>query len=186
MKVVKQNVRAAAAAAALLKNGGVVICPTDTVYGFLADASNKKAVEKIYKLKRRPKSKPLSLFVADLKMAKEIVEIDVSPTFAKASVGKQEKLLRGFWPGKVTAVLKRKPGLKLHGLKKDTVAIRISNHSFLKQVLILTNKPLVQTSVNLASQEPLNSIESILATFGKSRLVGLIIDACLPVGRAGA
>jgi L-threonylcarbamoyladenylate synthase len=59
-----------------LNGGGVVVFPTDTVYGFLADAQNKKAVEKIYKIKKRPKLKPLAVFVKDLKMAKELAEIN--------------------------------------------------------------------------------------------------------------
>ncbi|MCX6722789.1 MAG: Sua5/YciO/YrdC/YwlC family protein, partial [Candidatus Staskawiczbacteria bacterium] len=59
-----------------LQKGGVVVCPTDTVYGFLADATDKKAVNKIYKIKKRPKTKPLPIFVRDFKMAKDLAEID--------------------------------------------------------------------------------------------------------------
>src|SRR3990167_5100092 len=76
MKVIRPSASAAAKATALLKKGGVVICQTDTVYGFLADATNKKAVDKIYKIKKRPKSKPLPVFVKDFKMARELAEID--------------------------------------------------------------------------------------------------------------
>ena len=75
-----------------------MICPTDTVYGFLADAENKKAVDKIYKIKKRPKSKPLAVFVKDFKMAKELAEINEN----------QEKILKNKWPGKYTFVLERK------------------------------------------------------------------------------
>src|ERR1700680_722151 len=96
-------------AISILKKGGMIICPTDTVYGFLADASNKKAVEKIYKIKKRPKSKPLSIFVKDLKMAKELADIDRNT----------EIWLKKNWPGKVTAVLKRKHGAVFYGLKKN-------------------------------------------------------------------
>ena len=99
MKVIKESSGAVASAAALLKRGGVIICPTDTVYGFLADASNKKAVEKIYKIKNRPKSKPLSIFVKDFKMVKEVAVIDE----------KQAKILSEFLPGNHTFILKKKP-----------------------------------------------------------------------------
>lgn len=162
--------------AAVLKKDGVVICPTDTVYGFLADASNKKAVEKIYNIKRRPKSKPLSVFVKNITMAKELAEIDDN----------QIKFLKKYWPGKYTFILKRKtPNLKfvttvrnlrLHGVDEKTIALRIPNHKFLQQVLQKINRPLAQTSVNISSQKPLNSIGQIMATFGKNRLVGLIVD----------
>src|SRR3989344_6737368 len=91
-------------ALAVLKSGGVIICPTDTVYGFLADAASKKAVAKIYKIKKRPRSKPLPVFVRDLAMAKQIVVIDEW----------QAKILKKYWPGKYTFILKRKK-YKLYG-----------------------------------------------------------------------
>ncbi len=166
MEIIKQSLSAAAEAAALLKKGEVIICPTDTVYGFLADATNKKAVGKIYKIKKRPRSKPLPVFVKNLAMAKEIAMIDA----------RQAKIFVKFWPGKYTFILKRKPGVKLYGMAKDTIAIRIPKHAFLQKLLKKVNRPLVQTSVNISAQEPLKNIEQIIATFGKNRLVGLIID----------
>src|SRR3989344_282146 len=84
----------------ILKEGGVVIFPTDTVYGFVADATNKKGVAKIYNIKKRPKSKPLPVFVSGIKMAREVAEIDA----------RQVKILKKFWPGKYTFILKRKLG----------------------------------------------------------------------------
>ncbi len=178
---------AVATVSAFLKKGGVVICPTDTVYGFLADASNKKAVDKIYKIKKRSKSKPLSVFVKDLKMAGELAEID----------RRQVKVLKKYWPGKYTFILKRNfsPSLRgtpkqsrlprrllasrndvvLYGMKKDnTVAIRIPDHAFLKQVLIRANKPLAQTSVNISGKDVLDKISDIIKQFGKTDI--LIID----------
>ena len=166
MKIVKISASAAAAAAALLKKGGVVICPTDTVYGFLADAGNKKAVEKIYKIKKRPKSKPLPVFVSSIKMAQEIAEVDY----------RAKKYFKKYWPGKYTFVLKRKLGKKLYGVDAKTAALRIPSHAFLQKLLKKINRPLVQTSVNISAGEPLNSPEQIIATFRKNRLVGLIID----------
>ena len=99
MEVVSES-KALTKAVAALRRGEVVICPTDTVYGFLADASQKKAVKKIYAIKKRPKSKPLPLFVSHMKMAKALAEVDQ----------KQAKILKKFWPGKYTLILKRKKG----------------------------------------------------------------------------
>ena len=76
MDVAELNQKAISKAVKVLKRGGVVIFPTDTVYGFLADAENKKSVEKIFKIKKRPKSKPLAVFVKSLKTAKDLAEID--------------------------------------------------------------------------------------------------------------
>ena len=148
------------------KNGGVVICPTDTVYGFLADATNKKAVDKIFKIKKRPKLKPLPIFVKDIKMAKELAEINKE----------QEKILKKYWPGKYTFILKRKPNIKLYGVHKNTIAIRIPKYKFLNNLLKKINKPLAQTSVNISGEPPFAKIEDIVERFGKNKDV-LIINA---------
>lgn len=153
-------------AVAVLKRGGVIICPTDTVYGFLADATNKKAVAKIYKIKKRSKSKPLPIFIKDLKMAKELAEIGKE----------QEKFIRKYWPGKYTFVLKRNPGARLYGIDKDTIAIRIPKYQFLNDLLKKIDRPLVQTSVNISDKPPFINIGDIMETFGRNKLVGLIID----------
>ena len=169
MEILKQSKEALNKAVLVLKNGGVVICPTDTVYGFLADAENKKAVEKIYKIKDRPKSKPLPIFVKDLKMAKELALVDE----------RAAKILQKFWPGKYTFRLKSKiknQKSKLYGVDKKTIAIRIPKYKFLNDLLEKINRPLVQTSVNISSQESLKNIKAILTTFKKNRLVGLIIE----------
>ena len=179
MKITRQSIKALNKAVAVLKEGGVVICPTDTVYGFLAGASNKKAVEKIYKIKKRPKSKPLPIFVKDIKMAKELAQID----------DRQAKILRKLWPGKYTFILKRKitdvrrPELitdvgrpELYGVAKDTVALRIPKHAFLQKLLKKINRPLVQTSVNISNQKPLSDIDSTVAVFDKNKAIGLVIN----------
>ena len=163
-KIIKPSKGGVKIATDILQTGGVVICPTDTVYGFLADVQNKKAVVRIYKIKKRPKSKPLSLFVNDLKMAKDLAEIDE----------RQEKILRKRWPGKYTFILKRKKGKKLYGVDKNTLAIRIPKHAFLQKLLKKFNRPLVQTSVNISNEKPLNKISDIIKTFGGADI--LIID----------
>jgi len=166
----KPNKKYIKLATEIIKSGGLIISPTDTVYGFLSDAQNKKAVESIFKIKKRPKSKPLPVFVKDLKMVKEIAFVD----------GKQEKVLKRYWPGKYTFVLNSKlknQNSKFYGVYKKTMALRIPNHQFLNDLLKEVNRPLAQTSVNLSSQKYLNKIEDIVAVFGKSKLIKLIIDA---------
>jgi len=81
-----------------IKQGKVIVCPTDTIYGLIANVANKKAVERIFKIKKRSKKKPYPIFIKDLKQAKKIARIDK----------KQEKFLKRVWPGEITAVLKRK------------------------------------------------------------------------------
>src|SRR3989344_5377096 len=163
MKVSKESVTKAVN---VLKRGGIVIFPTDTVYCFLADASDEKAVEKIFKIKNRPKKKPLSLFVKDIKMAKGLALVD---DFSN-------KFLKRFWPGKYTFVLKRSK-IKLYGLHKDSVGLRVPKYKPLNDLINKINRPLVQTSVNISGNEPLNNIKEILKEFGNDKRVSLIVNA---------
>ena len=127
MKILKPSQKTLAKAVKTLRDGGVIIVPTDPVYGFVADATDKKAVAKIYKIKRRPKSKPLPIFVSSIKTAREIAIID----------NRVEKILKKHWPGKYTFILKRsqseaRPRM-LYGQEKKTVALRIPNNKFLQK-----------------------------------------------------
>jgi len=174
MEIIKPSKSALKKTVKVINNRGVVICPTDTVYGFLADARSKGAVGKIYEIKKRPKSKPLPIFVKDMEMAESLALID----------GKTAKILRKFWPGKYTFILKLKSKnskrkskiLKLYGVSKKTIAIRIPKYKFLNDLLEAINRPLVQTSVNISFKKPLKNIKQIAAFFGRSQLVSLIID----------
>lgn len=157
MKIIKKSQKSLSEAADALKKGEVVICPTDTIYGFLADAENEKAVEKIYKIKKRAKSKPLPVFVKDIKMAKDLAEI--SPV--------QEKIIKKRWPGKYTFVLGKKGG--------GAVALRMPNHKFLLDLIKKIKKPLAQTSVNISGEPELNKIKDIINKFQEEDI--LVIDA---------
>jgi len=170
MQIIKQSKLALGLAVKAINQGKVVVCPTDTVYGFVADASNKKAINKIFKIKNRPKTKPLAVFVKDLKMAKSLAEISE----------KQAKILKSKWPGKYTLVLKLKkiedgPLSNLVKGKDGTIALRVPKYKFLNDLLKKINKPLAQTSVNISGKPPLTKISDIIEQFGKSDL--LIIDA---------
>ena len=167
-----------------LNDGGVAVFPTDTVYGFLALAENKKAVAKIYKIKKRPKIKPLAVFVKDFKMASGLAEIDE----------KQSKTIKSKWPGKYTFVLRSavihakagirthqvrpgfrvKPGMTSLIIKNNKIALRIPKYKFLNDLLKKINKPLAQTSVNISGAPPITKISDIIEQFKKFDI--LIVD----------
>ena len=149
-----------------IKDGKVIILPTDTVYGLICDATNKKAVRKIFKIKKRPKNKPLPIFVKDMVMAKKIAEINK----------KQENFIKKVWPGKVTVRLKRTlrrgPGqarIKLYGVDKETIALRIPKYKFLNSLLKEINIPLAQTSVNISGQPTITDVKDILKIFKNNK-----------------
>ncbi len=150
-----------------IKEGKILICPTDTVYGLIADATNKKAVKKIFQIKKRPLGKPVPVFVKDIKMAKKLAKIDK----------KQEEFLRKVWPGKVTIRLRRKGNKKLYGVDKKTIALRIPKYKFLKILLEKLDFPLVQTSANISRKPPVINIKEALEMFDKKKnKPALIID----------
>ena len=152
-----------------IKKGKIIVSPTDTVYGLIADASNKEAVGKVFKIKKRPRTKPLPIFVKNLKGAKKLAEIDKN----------QEKFLKRVWPGKTTAVLKRKKmKTKLYGLDKETVALRIPNYKLFLGLAKEFDRPLTGTSANVSGWPASGNIKEILKQFeGKKHQPDLIIDA---------
>ena len=153
-----------------LEKGKVVIGPTDTVYGLIADATNKKAVDKVFEIKKRSKNKALPIFVKDFKMAKKLAEIN----------REQEKFLKKVWPGKVTAVLERKTkkiNRRIYGVDKKTIALRIPNYKLILDLLRKINRPLTGTSANISDKTIFSNIKNILRQFkDKKSQPDLIID----------
>jgi len=156
--------------AGMIKRGGVVVCPTDTVYGLIADAKNKNAVKKIFNIKKRPLKKPLPIFVKDLKMARSLADINKT----------QEKILKKVWPGKVTAVLKAKStNLPIGILSKDKkIGLRMPGYKLLNLLLEKLNYPLAQTSANISRKRASTKIREIVKQFKKQKYQpDLFLDA---------
>lgn len=141
-----------------IKKGEIVIFPTDTVYGILADATNKKAVNSIFKIKKRPKEKPLPLFVSGIEMAKNLAFINKS----------QEEFLKKVWPGKVTAVLKARN-------KNRTIGLRQPDYKKIIDILKIIKVPLAQTSANISGNPPSVKISEVIKQFEGERI--LAVDA---------
>lgn len=152
----------------VLTKGKVVVCPTDTIYGLVADATNKKAVKKIFEMKKRPEGKPFPVFVKDLNTVKKFAKINK----------RQEKFLKKVWPGKTTVILKAKKGAKLYTIYKNTIGVRIPDYKLLNILLKRLNRPLAETSVNISGWPPLIDIKKIISQFkNKKSQPDLIIDA---------
>lgn len=153
----------------ILRLGGVVVYPTDTVYGLGANACDFLAVEQVFKIKNRPFYKPLPVIARNL----EWVE-------AMAFVGmRNKKIIESIWPGTVTAVLPKKEHLSsLVAAGGMTVGIRIPDFAFINQLLGKFGYPLTATSANVSGEEATNDINKIIARFGNSKhRPNLIIDA---------
>jgi L-threonylcarbamoyladenylate synthase len=126
-------------AAEALRRGGVVVFPTETVYGLGADALNATAVAKIFEIKRRPYFDPLIVHV--------VGRIDRYAYDGDSRIG---KLTRAFWPGPLTLVLPKKPiipDLVTSGL--DTIAVRAPDHPVAQRLIRALRRPIAAPSANL-------------------------------------
>lgn len=153
----------------IIKKGRVMVYPTDTVYGLLCDAQNKQAVEKVFKIKKRIFRKPIPFFVKDIKMARRLAKINKT----------QEKFLKEVWPGKVTAILERKKSrIKLYGVDKKTIGLRVSNYKMVNALLGKLNRPLAGTSANISGENASIKIKEVLKQFKNQKYQpDLIISA---------
>lgn len=139
-----------------IQQGKAIVCPTDTVYGLLCDATNKKAVERIFKIKKRPKGKPISIFIKNIKMAKKFAKINKN----------QEKFLKKVWPGAVTAVLKPKKILPENiSQGKNTIGVRIPNYKLIIELINKIHRPLAETSANISGKPASTEIREVLMQF---------------------
>lgn len=145
MEIIKPDLKKTAQA---IKGGKVVICPTDTVYGLLCDAVNKKAVDKLFKIKKRPKEKQIPIFVKDIRMAKKLAKISKE----------QEKFLKTVWPGKTTVVLRKKN-------QKGTIGLRIPKHKFVLDLMRRLGRSLTGTSANISGRPASTKIKEVLRQF---------------------
>lgn len=157
MEIVKPSLKKAVKA---IREGKILVCPTDTVYGLVCDTANKKAVEKLFKIKKRSRNKPIPIFVRDIKMAKKLAKIDKE----------QELFLKQVWPGKVTVVLKSKD--------KDKIGLRIPKYKWLLGLVEQLNRPLTGTSANISGRPASIKIKEVLRQFrGQKHQPDLIINA---------
>ena len=153
----------------ILNYGGTIVYPTDTLYGLGANALNEIAVRKIFRIKDRSFSKPLSMIVRNYTWVKELAEIKPQ----------NEEIIKKVWPGKVTVVLPKKD-IVPDALTADfnSVGIRIPDYVFTDKLLAEFGYPLTSTSANISGQEPTNDINKIIEIFSKSTAKpDLIIDA---------
>lgn len=152
-----------------LKNGGLVVVPSDTVYGLSVDATNPVAVKKLIAFKSRVPGKAISVFVGSLKRAKEYVEM--SPH--------QQQLLDSILPGAYTIVLPSKHKVAL-GVEAEngTLGIRIPDFEFNNKLVELYGMPVTATSANQAGRSPHSSIQSLLnaTPTHKKELIDLMVD----------
>jgi L-threonylcarbamoyladenylate synthase len=153
-------------AVAALRTGGIVVFPTDTVYGVGAMPGDAKAVAKIFRAKERPPEKALPVLIADLD--------DLARVAAAVPVA-AKRLAKAYWPGPLTLVLRRAPGFRGAGLAEDdTVAVRIPAHDVARAVIRGAGGALAVTSANISGRPSPSTAAEAARQIGRG--VDLIID----------
>ena len=155
LNVKKDDIRDAADS---LRSGGLVIIPTETVYGIAANMLNPEAVEKLYAIKQRPKDKPFSIAIDK----KERIE-----EFAQDIPISVYKLISKFWPGPLTLVLK--------GIDQPSVGLRMPDDEIAQMVIAETGAPVLLPSANLSGKPAPVDFESAIQDL--EGLVDFAIDA---------
>jgi len=162
----------------ILKDGGIIVYPTDTIYGVGCDIFNKKAVEKIYQLKKREKKKPMSIICSDFK---EIAQYATIQDYAFI-------LMKKVLPGPFTFILKARSQTPKTVLSKNkNVGIRIPDNKICLEIVKKLGGPIISTSLNISgaeiltepnqlSKEMRNKIDLIIEAGKLPQLPSSIID----------
>jgi L-threonylcarbamoyladenylate synthase len=130
----------------LLKNGGVGLLPTDTIYGLSTVALNQRAVEKVHRLKERGKGKPLIVLISDIS---QLSELGLSIKVAG--------LTERHWPGPVSVIFESTDVPHWLQLGTNSLAIRMPDIKELRRLIEKTG-PIVSTSANLQGQKPAKNV----------------------------
>ena len=152
-----------------LKSNGLVIFPSDTVYGLLCDAESSKAVQKLILFKNRPPGKAISVF-CDFKLINKLVKINKQ----------QQEIIKEILPGPFTVILPSRHIVnKLLESEKECLGIRIPSFQMINRLIQEYGKPLTATSANLAGRSPHYSVSSLFSEISKKQadLIDLIVDA---------
>ena len=148
-----------------LKNGGVIAYPTDTYYGIGCDIMNKKAIERVYTIKRRDKSKPFSFICSDLKHISDYAKISNSAY----------RTLKRCLPGPYTFIFEgSKMVPKIMLTKRKTAGIRVPDHQICMDIIKTLGNPVISTSANLPDEDPMSEAWMIEEAF--SNQIDMVID----------
>jgi len=152
--------------AAALLAGEAVVLPTDTVYGLVAVAGDRRAAGRLFDLKGRDHDVPLAVLCASTDQALSLTGDETSPAVAAVA--------SAFWPGPLTLVVARRAGVELHlGEPASTVGLRVPDHELVRALAARVG-PLAATSANLHGQPAPTTADEVVATFGSG--VAMVVD----------
>lgn len=140
-----------------IKQGGVVVFPTETVYGIGANGLNANAVKRIYEVKQRPLNKPISLLVNGTDMINEIAQ-DITDL--------EKALIKEFFPGPLTIILKKKDIVpNIVTANSNTVGVRMPSNEIALKLIEYTGVPIATPSANISGKPSGTNMEDIMKDF---------------------
>jgi L-threonylcarbamoyladenylate synthase len=155
LKISEQDDNSCKKTAEIIKNGGIAIVPTETVYAFAVNAFNIKSQKMLYRIKGRNLKRPLILMTNNIENIRFLVEI--SP--------KTLVIAEKFWPGQLTMILPTTTmGRIISGGRKD-LGVRIPNNKFMLNLLNEIVIPIYTTSVNLSNKKSAKSVSEAIEFF---------------------
>lgn len=143
--------------AKIIKNGGLVIFPTETVYGIGTNGLDKNAIKKLYSVKQRPLNKPISLLVNNINMIE---------TVAKNITDLEYALIQKFFPGPLTIILEKKeivPDILTAG--SNTIGIRMPANNIALKLIDYAGVPIATPSANISGKPSGTNVEDIMKDF---------------------
>ncbi|EPG75303.1 tRNA threonylcarbamoyl adenosine modification protein, Sua5/YciO/YrdC/YwlC family [Leptospira fainei serovar Hurstbridge str. BUT 6] len=150
-------------AADVLRQGGIVLFPTETVYGLGADSRNLSACLAIYKIKNRPVDNPLIVHLANPEQISEIAEVTQDAY----------RIIQEFMPGPITIILRKKDA-SVYSTGLSTIAVRVPSHKLCAEMLAAFGGPVSAPSANLSGSPSITRYEDAVAEF--DGLVDLILQ----------
>ena len=143
--------------AELIRNGGIVVFPTETVYGIGANALNENAIKKLYDIKKRPLNKPISLLVNSIDMIEQV---------AKDITKLEYALIKTFFPGPLTIILKKKNIVpNIVTANQDTVGIRMPANEIALKLIGYVGIPIATPSANISGKPSGTNLKDIMEDF---------------------
>lgn len=141
----------------IIKKSGIIVFPTETVYGIGVNGLDENAIKKLYEIKQRPLNKPISLLVSNINMVNQITQ-DITKL--------EYKLMEEFFPGPFTIILKKKSIISdLVTAGKDTVGIRMPSGEIARKLVEYANVPIATPSANISGKASGTNLNDIMKDF---------------------
>ncbi|MDD5422155.1 MAG: L-threonylcarbamoyladenylate synthase [Candidatus Omnitrophota bacterium] len=150
--------KAIAAAAKVIRSGGLVAFPTETVYGLAASLLDEKALDRLYRVKKRPRGKPFTVHISDPACVR-----DAGYKITKEA----RRLIKEFWPGPLTIILRSRRGKK--------IGFRMPDHRVALELIKKSGVPVVAPSANISGRRAPVNAEDVLRSLGGK--IDMVLDA---------